>query len=122
MTKQSILVAALLTTAGFLSACGEETSTVSSGGSVAAACPVVVADADCDKSQRPFVFVHGTFGSGDNFAHVAALLGSNGFCQDRIVAVEYNSLGDQPGSNGAIDAAIDKVLAANPGFTQVDPA
>jgi pimeloyl-ACP methyl ester carboxylesterase len=85
------------------------------------ACPVVVADADCDKSQRPFVFVHGTFGSGDNFAHVARLLGSNGFCQERIVAIDYNSLGDAPGTNGELDAAIDKVLAET-GFTQVDLA
>ncbi len=84
-------------------------------------CPVVVADADCDRSQRPFVFVHGTFGSGDNFAHVARLLGSNGFCQDRIVAVEYNSLGDAPGADGTLDAAIDKVLAET-GFSQVDLA
>lgn len=84
-------------------------------------CPVVVADADCDKNQRPFVFVHGTFGSGDNFAHVARLLGSNGFCQDRIIAVEYNSLGEAPGTNGELDAAIDKILAET-GFTQVDLA
>jgi pimeloyl-ACP methyl ester carboxylesterase len=84
-------------------------------------CPVVVADADCDQSQRPFVFVHGTFGSGDNFAHVARLLGSNGFCQDRIIAIEYNSLGDMPGTNGQLDAAIDAILAAT-GFTQVDLA
>lgn len=84
-------------------------------------CPVVVDDADCDRTQRPFVFVHGTFGSGDNFAHVARLLGSNGFCQDRIIAVEYNSLGDQPGTNGELDAAIDAILAET-GFTQVDLA
>jgi len=84
-------------------------------------CPVVVPDAGCDQSQRPFVFVHGTFGSGDNFAHVARLLGSNGFCQDRIIAIEYNSLGDMPGANGQIDAAIDAILAAT-GFTQVDLA
>jgi pimeloyl-ACP methyl ester carboxylesterase len=84
-------------------------------------CPVVVADADCDHTQRPFVFVHGTFGSGDNFAHVARLLGSNGFCQDRIITIEYNSLGDMPGTDGQLDAAIDAVLAAT-GFTQVDLA
>lgn len=84
-------------------------------------CPVVVPDADCDRTQRPFVFVHGTFGSGDNFAHVARLLGSNGFCQDRIYAIEYNSLGEQPAANGKIDAAIDAILAET-GFTQVDLA
>jgi pimeloyl-ACP methyl ester carboxylesterase len=101
-------------------------------GTVPAACPVVVSDSDCDKSLRPIVFVHGTYGSGDNFAHVAARLGSNGYCQDRIVAVEYNSLGDSPGNDcaatnpvqgcGKIDAIVDQVLAANPGFTQVELA
>jgi hypothetical protein len=96
-----------------------------------AACTTVVKDSDCDKSLRPFVFVHGTYGSGDNFSHVAALLASNGYCADRIVAVEYNSLGDSPGNDcsgkspqgcGKIDAVINQVLAANPAFTQVDLA
>jgi pimeloyl-ACP methyl ester carboxylesterase len=102
------------------------------GGGTTAECPVVVKEADCDKTLRPFVFVHGTYGSGDNFAHVAALLGSNGFCQSRIVGVEYNSLGDKPGNKcegnpapqgcGKIDAVIQKVLADNPEFDQVDLA
>jgi pimeloyl-ACP methyl ester carboxylesterase len=92
-------------------------------------CTNVVKDSDCDKTLPPFVFVHGTYGSGDNFAHVASLLGSNGYCQDRIVAVEYNSLGDSPGNDctgtntpagcNKIDDAITKVLAANPGFDKV---
>ena len=73
-------------------------------------CSVVVDDADCDDTQLPFVFVHGTYGSGDNIANVAMLFGSNGYCQDRFVAVEYNSLGDSPVSNGTLDAFIDKVL------------
>ena len=85
-------------------------------------CPVIVSDADCDKTLRPFVFVHGTYGSGTDFAHTAALLGSNGYCQDRIVGVEYNSLGDSPGTDGNIDAVIDQVLADNPDFDQVDLA
>jgi pimeloyl-ACP methyl ester carboxylesterase len=123
-----------------VSACGNSNSTAAAGdagsdvapGTVPAACPVVVSDSDCDKSLRPIVFVHGTYGSGDNFAHVAARLGSNGYCQDRIVAVEYNSLGDSPGNDcaatnpvqgcGKIDAIVDQVLAANPGFTQVELA
>jgi len=72
-------------------------------------CPVIVADADCDTSKRPIVFVHGTFGSGDNIANVAMLFGSNGYCQDRFLAVEYNSLGGNPIAD--LDALIDKVLA-----------
>ncbi len=84
-------------------------------------CEVIVADEDCDQTQRPFVFVHGTFGSGIDFARVALLMGSNGFCQDRIVGVEYNSLGDDPAADGTIDAVIEAVLAET-GFDQVDLA
>jgi pimeloyl-ACP methyl ester carboxylesterase len=98
------------------------------------ACTTVVNDADCDKTLRPFVFVHGTYGAGDNFAHVASLLTSNGYCADRIVAVEYNSLGDQPGADctstagmgtpqgcGKIDFVVNKILA-DTGFDKVDIA
>ena len=83
-------------------------------------------------TQRPFVFVHGTYGSGDNFENIASLLASNGFCADHIVAVEYNSLGDSPGVDctgpntppgcGKIDAAVNAILAKFPQFTQVDLA
>jgi len=96
------------------------------------ACPTVVSEASCDKTLRPFVFVHGTYGSGTNFAHVASLLESNGYCPDHIVAVEYNSLGDQPGADctgpntpqgcGKIDAVVKKALSDFPQFTQVDLA
>jgi pimeloyl-ACP methyl ester carboxylesterase len=72
-------------------------------------CPVVVRESDCDRTQRPIVFVHGTFGSGDNIANVALLFGSNGYCQDRFVAVDYNSLGGNPLAQ--LDALIGKVLA-----------
>ena len=84
-------------------------------------CPVVVSDSKCDKSIDPFVFVHGTYGSGDNFAHVASLLTSNGFCPENIVAVEYNSLGEQPGADctgdnmpagcGKVDKVVDEIMA-----------
>ena len=55
-------------------------------------CSVMVNDADCDRSKRPIVFVHGTVANGDSFSHPAQLLASNGYCADRIRAVEYNSL------------------------------
>jgi pimeloyl-ACP methyl ester carboxylesterase len=69
-------------------------------------CPVVVKDEDCNKDRLPVVFVHGTYGSGDNIANVAELFGSNGYCQDRFVAVEYNSLGSSPMD---LDALIDSI-------------
>jgi pimeloyl-ACP methyl ester carboxylesterase len=88
-------------------------STGTDGGADDPRCPVVVAEADCDRSQRPFVFVHGLYGSGDNIANVALLLASNGYCSDRFFAIDYESLNqaDQPGSNGDLDAFIDQVLA-----------
>jgi pimeloyl-ACP methyl ester carboxylesterase len=55
-------------------------------------CPLLVNDRDCDKTKRPIVFVHGTTANGESFSHPAMLLASNGYCPDRIRAVEYHSL------------------------------
>jgi pimeloyl-ACP methyl ester carboxylesterase len=55
-------------------------------------CTALVNDVDCDKTKRPIVFVHGTVANGDSFAHPALILASNGYCSDRIRAVEYHSL------------------------------
>jgi len=105
-----------------------------------AACPVMVNDSDCDRSRRPLVFVHGTVANGESFAHPALLLASNGYCPDRIRAVEYHSLVAQPCSDGsqtcpfvlnraetyrrakaAIDEAIDQLLEET-GADKVDLA
>lgn len=100
-----------------------------------AACSNVVSEASCDKTLRPFVFVHGTYGSGTNFGHVASLMESNGYCPDHIVAVEYDSVQvdspgldcNPPGSNtptgcGKIDKVVNDTLQKFPEFTQVDLA
>lgn len=55
-------------------------------------CAALVNDVDCDKSLRPIVFIHGTVANGDSFAHPAQFLASNGYCPERIRAVEYHSL------------------------------
>ncbi len=104
-----------------------------------AACPVVVSASACDTSLRPIVFVHGTYSSGTDIEHMAALLGSNGYCQDHIVAIDYDSVAlgafvgggiDSPGADctgpntpagcGMIDEAITDILQKFPQFTQVD--
>ncbi len=84
---------------------------------VDAACPVIVSDSACDKTQRPIVFVHGTYSAAGDIMNVSLLFGSNGYCQDRFVAVDYDSLGDTPFAQ--LDVLIDKVLA-DTGFAQVD--
>jgi pimeloyl-ACP methyl ester carboxylesterase len=103
-------------------------------------CPVVVKESDCDPNTRPIVFVHGTYSSGEDIGHMAALLGSNGFCQKRIVAIDYDSVTASPtptgggiespgadctGTNtppgcGKIDRAIDDLLQKFPQFKTVD--
>jgi pimeloyl-ACP methyl ester carboxylesterase len=105
-----------------------------------AACPVVVSSKNCDPNTRPIIFVHGTYSSGTDIEHMAALLGSNGFCQDRIVAVDYDSVAvsanpgmggiespgvdctapNTPAGCGKIDRLINAMLQKYPQFTQVD--
>ncbi|MDH5672354.1 MAG: alpha/beta fold hydrolase [Myxococcales bacterium] len=80
-------------------------------------CEQVVSDSDCDDSLRPIVFIHGTFGSATEISKPAMLFGSNGYCQDRFVAVEYNSLGGTPAADLA--ALVDQVLERT-GAEQVD--
>ena len=97
-----------------------------------AECPVIVSDTNCDKTQRPIVFVHGTYAAGDDIANIALLFASNGYCPERFVSIDYNSLiavggglsggaftGPTNAATPVIDAAIDAVLAAT-GASQVD--
>ncbi len=108
---------------------GKTDGTIATAVDTDAECPVVVSESNCDKTQRPIVFVHGTYSAGDNIMSVALLFGSNGYCSDRFVSMDYDSLvalsngsplGSSNNATPAIDQAIDAVLAANPGFTQVD--
>jgi len=96
---------------------------------VDADCPVIVSESNCDRTQRPILFVHGTYDSGVTATRLAQLFASNGFCSDRFGAMDYDSLVDLGALTGsgqadnatpAIDAAIDTLIAANPPFTQVD--
>ena len=79
-------------------------------------CKVVVADKDCDKTKAPIVFIHGTFGSATEISTPAQLFGSNGYCQDRFVAVEYDSLGTSPIPQ--LEALVDETIERT-GFDKV---
>jgi len=80
-------------------------------------CDNEIPASECDDSKQPIVFIHGTFGSATEISKTALRFGSNGYCQDRFVAVEYNSLGGSPGEQLA--ALVDEVLERT-GFEQVD--
>ena len=108
----------VLFSAALVAGCGgDDTETPAGPAPSVVTCPVVVSETTCDKSLRPIVFIHGTLGAGDNAEHIAMLFGSNGYCQERFVAVDYNSLGDSPAL--LVDALIDKVLRET-GQTKVD--
>ena len=124
MTQQNTAFLFVAGAALALSGCSSSDEAASNENSGLSGCDVVVKDADCDNTHRPIVFVHGTYGSGDNIAHVAQLFGSNGYCQDRFVAIEYNSLPtvpdeEKPALDGRLDAFIDEVLART-GADQVE--
>lgn len=85
-------------------------------------CRTLVRDEDCDRTKPPIVFVHGTLGSGDNFSNPALLFASNGYCPERIRALDYDSLAtnspyEPVGS--ALDRLIDAVRAET-GAEKVD--
>jgi pimeloyl-ACP methyl ester carboxylesterase len=80
-------------------------------------CTTMVDEAQCDRSKRPIVLIHGTVGSGDNFANPMELFASNGYCSDMIRAVDYNSLGSTP--DAELDALIEE-LRRSSGHEKVD--
>ena len=80
-------------------------------------CTAMVDEADCDRTKRPIVLIHGTVGSGDNFANPMELFASNGYCSDMIRAVDYNSLGGMP--DAELDALIEE-LRRSFGHEKVD--
>jgi pimeloyl-ACP methyl ester carboxylesterase len=90
-----------------------------SGGSASLpmGCTAMVDEAQCDRSKRPIVLIHGTVGSGDNFANPMELFASNGYCSDMIRAVDYNSLGGSP--DAELDALIEE-LRQKYGHEKVD--
>jgi pimeloyl-ACP methyl ester carboxylesterase len=91
----------------------------------ASSCPVVVSQSNCDTTQLPILFVHGTYSSGTEMSHMAQLLGSNGFCQDRITAIDYDSVALTASlSTGGVDSpGVDCTSPNNPpGCGMIDQA
>ncbi len=75
----------------------------------------------CDETRRPIIFVHGFLGSGDTYAGQVQRFSSNGYCDDRLYAFDWNSLGDREGVIGQLDDFVDEVRTRT-GVQQVDLA
>lgn len=71
----------------------------------------------CDDTRPPVVFVHGFLASGDTWATQIQRFASNGHCQDRYFAFDWNSLG-AGNADALLDKFIDSVLLVT-GSTQV---
>jgi triacylglycerol lipase len=64
----------------------------------------------CKSDLPPIVMAHGLLGSGDTYANQVMRFGSNGFCQDRMFAFDWNSLDTTVNTSIQLDAFIDEVL------------
>lgn len=68
------------------------------------------AASSCKTDLPPIVMAHGLLGSGDTYANQVMRFGSNGFCQDRMFAFDWNSLDTTVNTSIQLDAFIDEVL------------
>lgn len=77
------------------------------------------AQPECNPAYRPIVFVHGFLASGDTWTGFANGFRAMGYCPDRLVAYDWNTLNQQVNQAAALDATIDAVRART-GADQVD--
>jgi pimeloyl-ACP methyl ester carboxylesterase len=73
----------------------------------------------CDMTTTPIVFAHGFLEDGDAFANQSMRFISNGYCQDRTFAFDWNTLGGTSQELERLKVFIDQVLAET-GSSQVD--
>lgn len=66
------------------------------------------AQGGCDESKPPVVFVHGFLASGDTWTTQIQRFASNGHCQDRYFAFDWNSIAGA-GADALLDKFIDSV-------------
>lgn len=81
--------------------------------------PLLHAQPVCDPAFRPVVFVHGFLASGDTWAKFSQAFRAAGYCPDRLVAYDWNTLSQQTNQATVLDAVIDAVCART-GAKQVD--
>ena len=78
------------------------------------------ANAQCDRSVRPVIFVHGFLASGDTWSNAVEHFRQAGYCSDRLYAFDWNSISGTGKTNEqTLVQLIDRVLAST-GARQVD--
>lgn len=85
------------------------------------ASPAAKTGPGCDTSLRPIVFVHGYLASSDTWAEHAQRFAANGYCPDRLVALDWDSVGGETDPSGLLLGVVDEVLQRT-GADRVDLA
>lgn len=76
--------------------------------------------AQCDKTKRPIVFIHGFLASGDTYAGQIQRFINAGYCPERLFVFDWNSLNSNgKKTDSLLNAFMDNVLS-NTGAMQID--
>ncbi len=76
--------------------------------------------AQCTKSYRPVIFIHGFLASGDTWSNAVYYFKKAGYCENYLVAFDWNSLGgNMRRTDSLLNIVIEQTLA-NTGASQVD--
>jgi hypothetical protein len=74
---------------------------------------------NCPPSYRPIIFVHGFLGSGDNWTRQIQRFKANGYCNQQLFVLDWNSLGSFQKSDSLLNRFVDSVLILT-GQSQAD--
>lgn len=79
-----------------------------------------VAAAPCRSAHRPIIFAHGLLAAGDTWAPHIMRLVANGYCEDELYRLDWNTLaGDTAEAAEALDALVDRARSVT-GKAEVD--
>lgn len=76
---------------------------------------------DCQDYHRPIIFIHGMFGGYDNFSNMVQRFIQNGYCPEKLIEFEYNTLDflHFPSVVRRLEETVRRVLRET-GFDRVD--
>jgi hypothetical protein len=76
--------------------------------------------AQCTKSYRPVIFIHGFLASGDTWSNAVYYFKKAGYCENYLVAFDWNSVGGNARrTDSLLNIVIEQTLAST-GASQVD--
>ena len=77
-------------------------------------------NAQCDIEQRPVIFIHGFLASGDTWSNAAKFFQQAGYCNNRLFAFDWNSVGGNGKQNEQLLGQFIQQVKKETGAIQVD--